>query len=178
MNRAEGRTQVKIHSSNFPERIATTMTLTIDGFKGDIVTPEDPSYAKAIARWAGNAERKAAVVAYVKDNADVAAAIKYARANGLPIAVVGGGHSVSGASSTEGGVVVDQSRYMNKVTIDPSKKLAYVGGGSIWETVDKAGIEHGLATVGGTVNHVSAAHKESLSRLTVLLNPRLVLAGM
>ncbi|KAF5326847.1 hypothetical protein D9619_005057 [Psilocybe cf. subviscida] len=129
------------------------MAPTIEGFKGDIVTPEHPSYAKAIARWAGNAERKAAVVAYVKDNADVAAAIKYARVNGLPIAVVGGGHNVSGASSTEGGLVVDQSRYMNKVTVDPSKKLAYVGGGSIWETVDKAGMEHGLATVGGTVNH-------------------------
>jgi len=39
------------------------------------------------------------------------------------------------------------------VRVDPTKKLAYVGGGALWEAVDKAGIEHGLATVGGTVNH-------------------------
>ncbi|KAF9482454.1 FAD binding domain-containing protein [Pholiota conissans] len=125
----------------------------VQEFKGDVVTPEHPGYKEAIARWAANAERNAKVVAFVKDSQDVAAAIKFARANGLPIAVRGGGHNVSGASSVDDGLVIDLSRFLNKVTVDPLKKLAYVGGGAIWEAVDMEGIKHGLATVAGTVNH-------------------------
>jgi len=34
-----------------------------------------------------------------------------------------------------------------------SSKLAYVGGGALWEQVEKASIQHGLATVAGSVNH-------------------------
>ena len=123
-------------------------------FKGDLVTPTDPDYAKAIARWAANAERRAEVVAFVKDPADIALAIKYATANKLPIAIRGGGHSPAGASSSEGGLVIDLSRYLTTVTVDAEKRLAYAGGGALWEAVDKASIAHGLATVGGTVNHV------------------------
>jgi len=122
-------------------------------FKGDIVTPSDADYNKAIARWAVNAERKARIVAFVKDAADVSSALEYAKTNKLPVAVRGGGHSASGASSTEGGLVIDLSRHLSGVRVDAEKKLAYVGGGAIWETVDKAAIAHGLATVGGTVNH-------------------------
>ncbi|KAI0332483.1 FAD-binding domain-containing protein [Cubamyces sp. BRFM 1775] len=125
-------------------------------FKGDLVQPGDPEYDQAIARWAKNAARKAAVVAFVKDAEDVASAIAYARQAGLPIAIKGGGHNPSAASSSEGGLVIDLSRYLAGVRVDADKKLAYVGGGAIWETVDKAAIEYGLATVGGTVNHVSA----------------------
>ncbi|CDO74549.1 hypothetical protein BN946_scf184632.g6 [Trametes cinnabarina] len=122
-------------------------------FKGDVVIPGDPGYDESIARWAKNAARRAAVVAFVKDAEDVSKAIAYAKQAKLPIAIKGGGHNPSGASSSEGGLVIDLSRYLNDVRIDPEKRLAYVGGGAIWETVDKAAIEHGLATVGGTVNH-------------------------
>lgn len=122
--------------------------------KGDIVGLEHPGYNDAIARWAINAERRAEVVAFVKDTADIATAIQYARNQNLQIAIRGGGHSAAGASSVEGGLVIDLSKYMNGARIDPEKKLAYVGGGALWETVDKNAIEHGLATVGGTVNHV------------------------
>ncbi|KAF8165078.1 FAD binding domain-containing protein [Crassisporium funariophilum] len=121
--------------------------------KGDVVTSDHPDHPKAIARWAANAERKAKVIVFVKNNLDVVSCLQFARANHLAIAVRGGGHSAGGASSIEDGLVIDLSRYMNGVTVDPSKKLAYVGGGALWEAVDKAGIAHGLATVAGTVNH-------------------------
>ncbi|RPD66672.1 FAD-binding domain-containing protein [Lentinus tigrinus ALCF2SS1-7] len=124
-------------------------------FKGDLLTPGDAGYETAIARWARNAARKAAVVAFVKDAEDVSRAVTYAKQANLPIAIKGGGHNASGASSSEGGIVIDLSRYLNGVTVDAEKRLGYVGGGAIWETVDKTAIEHGLATVGGTVNHVS-----------------------
>ncbi|TFK43273.1 hypothetical protein BDQ12DRAFT_731314 [Crucibulum laeve] len=125
--------------------------------KGDVVTEKDADYMKAIARWAANAQRNAKVVVFVKDEDDIAATIKYAKDNALPIAIRGGGHNPAGASSTDGGVVIDLSRYLNGTKVDAEKKLAYVGGGALWETVDKAAIEHGLATVGGTVNHTGVA---------------------
>ncbi|CAA7261874.1 unnamed protein product [Cyclocybe aegerita] len=109
-------------------------------FKGDFIIPDHPT-------------RKARAVAFVKDNQDVAQALKLAKDNDLAVAVRGGGHHAFGASSVEDGLVIDLSRYLSGVRVDPAKKLAYVGGGALWETVDKEGIKHGLATVGGTVNH-------------------------
>ena len=137
-------------------------------FKGDVVTPGAPDYEKSLARWAANASRPAKVVAFVKDSEDIALAIKYAKAEDLPIAIRGGGHNPAGSSSSDGGLVIDLSRYLNGVRIDVEKKLAYAGGGAIWESVDKAAIQHGLATVGGTVNHVSCLLSQvMLSRLTL-----------
>lgn len=42
---------------------------------------------------------------------------------------------------------------MRAVTVDPSTKTIIVQGGALWVDVDEAAAEHGLATVGGTVNH-------------------------
>lgn len=140
-------------------------------FKGDIVTPSDADYGKAIARWASNAERQAKVVAFVKDAEDVVLANKFARDNKLPMAIRGGGHSHSGASSSEGGLVIDLSRHLNGVRVDVGRKLAFAQGGAIWETVNNAAIEHGLAAVGGTVNHVNAYFVIQNFPLVLMLRP-------
>ena len=124
-------------------------------FKGDLVTPEHPDYGDAINRWARNATRRAKVVAFVKDANDVALALQYAKINDVPIAIRSGGHSSAGTSSVEDGLVIDLSRYLNLVTVDAEKRLAYIGGGTLWRTVDYSCIQHGLAAVAGTVNHVS-----------------------
>ena len=129
-----------------------------ESFKGDLVTPTDPDYEDAIERWAHNAVRRAKIVAFVKDADDVSLAIKYAKANSIPIAIRGGGHSAAGASSIEDGLVIDLSKYINGVTVNAEKRLGYVGGGAVWKTVDYTCIQYGLATVGGTVNHVSDFH--------------------
>jgi FAD/FMN-containing dehydrogenase len=86
------------------------------------------------------------------DPADVRAALLWAQAHGVEIAVKGGGHSTAGTSSSEGGLVVDLSR-MNQVTVDLGRKTITAQGGATWKEVDEAGAAHGLATVGGTVNH-------------------------
>ncbi|TDL29769.1 FAD-binding domain-containing protein [Rickenella mellea] len=136
-------------------------------FKGDIVTPSDPDYKAAINRWAINAVQPAKVVAFVKDAEDVALAIKYAKEANLPIAIKGGGHNASGSSSSADGLVIDLSRHLNGVDINPSKKLAIVQGGAIWATVDKAAIEHGLAAVAGTVNDTGVGGRTFAFRLTL-----------
>lgn len=110
--------------------------MSLSGFKqsvkGDIVTPDDEGYTPAIARWSANAERNARIVAFVKDTDDIALALKYARTNNLHVAIRCGGHSPSGASSAEDGLVIDLSRYFDYVVVDPEKRIARVGGGSLW----------------------------------------------
>ena len=123
--------------------------------EGDAITPTHPDYDSSIARWAKNAERKAQVVVFVKDAEDIAKCLAHAKASDLSIAIRGGGHNSAGASSAEGGLVIDLSRYLNRVRIDEENRVAYVGGGALWRDVDAEAMKHGLATVGGTVNHVS-----------------------
>ncbi|CAE6468836.1 unnamed protein product [Rhizoctonia solani] len=125
----------------------------VPGFFGKIVTPTSPNYSAAIARWAYNAERPARLVVYPRFTTDIFAAISHAYKHSLPIAVRGGGHSCAGTSSSAQGVVIDLSKHFTHVRIDPTNRIAFVGGGAVWKDVDEAAIRHSLAAVGGTVNH-------------------------
>jgi hypothetical protein len=58
-------------------------------FKGDLVRPGEPKYEKHIKRWSVLAERSAAIIALVKDEQDVAAAVKFAVKEGMDIAIKG-----------------------------------------------------------------------------------------
>ncbi|EKM60153.1 uncharacterized protein PHACADRAFT_251050 [Phanerochaete carnosa HHB-10118-sp] len=117
-----------------------------------ILTPSNgQAYEEALRRWAENSERRAKVIVLPKSSKDVSKAIQYAVANDLEIAIKGGGHSCSGASSSED-LVIDL-RHLSSVSVDVEKRLLTAGGGAIWETVDKEAAKYGLATVGGTVNH-------------------------
>ncbi|KAG8783802.1 hypothetical protein FRC20_003754 [Serendipita sp. 405] len=127
--------------------------LTSAGFTGDLVTPGDADYESALVRFAKNSQKKAGLVAFVKSPEDVSLVIKYASANNIPLVIRGGGHSSGGTSSTDGGIVIDLSRHLKSVRIDEAKRMGYAGGGATWATVDAEAIKHGLATVGGTINH-------------------------
>ncbi|QRV92179.1 FAD-binding domain protein [Ceratobasidium sp. AG-Ba] len=113
-----------------------------------------------VRRWAENAEKPAAAVAYPATIDDVVELLAFAQGKGtyagqpqLDIAVKGGGHSASGASSSDGGLVLDLESQMNTVRVDAQKRLAYVGGGALWKHVDQAAAEHELAPVAGVVSH-------------------------
>ena len=83
---------------------------------------------------------------------EVAAVIKFARKHEIEVVVLGGGHATNGASSTEGGIVIDLTK-MNRVAVDPSSMTVTAEGGCLWKDVDEAAGDYGLAAVGGTVNH-------------------------
>ncbi|KAJ3521254.1 hypothetical protein NMY22_g12389 [Coprinellus aureogranulatus] len=127
-------------------------TALADSLKGDVITRDHPEYDASIARWVKNSERQARFVAFVKDVEDVAAAISYAKAHKLPIAIRSGGINLV-ASSVEDGLVIDLSRHLNKVRVDADSRLAYVGGGALWKDVDAETIKHGLATPGTFANY-------------------------
>ena len=88
--------------------------------------------------------------------ADVIAAVGFARSNGLPIAVRGGGHSIAGFSTVDDGLVIDLSS-MRDVRVDPVARRAEVGPGATWGEVDHETQAHGLATTGGLVSTTGVA---------------------
>ncbi|KAG8734838.1 hypothetical protein FRC10_011381 [Ceratobasidium sp. 414] len=110
--------------------------------------PGDASFSTK--RWALNAEKPAAVVACPAVPEDVVQLLAFVQGKGaysaqeqLDFAVKGGGHNPSGASSSDGGLVIDLQPNMHGVRVDPDAKLAYVKGGSVWAEVEEATIEHG-----------------------------------
>jgi len=82
--------------------------------------------------------------------------VNFARERGIEVTVRGGGHSVAGLSSTDGGMVIDLAP-MNGVLVDKEAKLAHVQGGALWADVDREGQLHGLATPGGVVSDTGVA---------------------
>ena len=92
------------------------------------------------------------IVVYVGSADDISRTITLSRKYGMSFVVSGGRHSSSGASSTDGGLVIDLAK-MRRVSVDASTKTVRAEGGCIWEDVDEAAAEYGLATVGGTINH-------------------------
>jgi len=101
-----------------------------DRFKGQLIGPDDAEYDQARVVWNGIADRHPALVARCADVDDVVAAIRYGREENLLIAVRGGGHSVAGFSTCDGGLVIDLSR-MRDVLVDPVSKRARVQGAPI-----------------------------------------------
>jgi FAD/FMN-containing dehydrogenase len=96
------------------------------------------------------------VVARCASPAAVAAAIAYARRNGLPLAVRAGGHSVAGLSLVDDGLVIDV-RGMADVEVDAERRVARVGAGATWSQFDRATQPYGLATTGGRVSTTGVA---------------------
>jgi FAD/FMN-containing dehydrogenase len=88
--------------------------------------------------------------------ADVVAGVNYAREEGLPLAVRGGGHSIAGLSSVAGGVLLDLAP-MRGVHVDPERRIATVQGGALWGDVDRETQAFGLVAPGGVVSDTGVA---------------------
>ncbi|HEX6400528.1 MAG TPA: FAD-binding oxidoreductase [Actinomycetota bacterium] len=118
---------------------------------GQVITQDDPDYDEARAVYNAMIDKRPSVVVRATGVADVVAAVDHAREHGLPIAVRGGGHSVPGFGTVDGGIVVDLG-LMREVTVDPTAKTARAQGGATWNVFNEATHAHGLATTGGFVS--------------------------
>jgi FAD/FMN-containing dehydrogenase len=128
-----------------------------EAIRGEVVMPGDGGYAEAARVWNGAHDgQHPAIIVRCAGTADVIAAVGFARSNGLTIAVRGGGHSVAGFSTSDGGIVIDLSS-MNAVSVDPVARRASVCGGAVWADVDHETQAHGLATTGGLVSSTGVA---------------------
>ena len=128
-----------------------------ESLRGVVLRDGDPGYDEARTGWNGifHGNRPDLVVSCV-GAADVIAAVLFARSAGLDVAVKGGGHSVPGFSTIDGGKLIDLGP-MDGVRVDPVAKRAVVGAGCRWRDVDAETQEFGLGTTGGLVSDTGVA---------------------
>jgi FAD/FMN-containing dehydrogenase len=157
------------------------MAVSVEGLaaavKGRVVESGAADYDEARALYNAMIDKRPAAIAYCLDEADVAAAVGYAREHGLRLAIRCGGHNGGGLGSVDDGLVIDLSP-MNEVTVD-SGGLARVGGGALLKDVLETTHEYGLTvpvgiigttgvgglTLGGGVGHFSRAFGLTIDNL-------------
>jgi FAD/FMN-containing dehydrogenase len=128
-----------------------------ESLRGEVLRNGDPGYDEARTGW--NAifhEARPDLVVRCAGASDVIAAVRFACSAGLDLAVKGGGHSVPGFSTIEGGMLIDLGP-MDGVRVDPVARRAVVQGGCRWRDVDAETQEFGLATTGGLVSDTGVA---------------------
>src|ERR1700753_1574472 len=136
------------------ERTRAAAELLREQMPADRVVAEPSAVAAASQSWNEQVRTRPALVARCRATSDVQAAVRAARAAGLPLSVLGGGHDWAGSGIREGGLLVDLST-MSEVTVDGDE--ARVAGGATVSDVLDAARPHGQAAVVGTVGSVGFA---------------------
>jgi hypothetical protein len=120
--------------------------------RGELLLRNSAGYDTARRAWNGAFDRHPALIARCSGPADVMEAVKFAASNQLLLSVRGGGHSLSGQSVCEKGLMIDLS-LMNSARVDPVRRVATIEGGALLGALDRESLAHGLATTAGTVSH-------------------------
>jgi len=123
-----------------------------DGFRGELLRPQDFGYEDARKVWNGSINRFPALIARCAGVADVIAAVRFAKDNGLLVAVRGGGHSYPGLSVCDGGLVIDLS-LMKGIRADPHSRTVRAQAGVLLGELDRETQAFGLAVPSGIVTH-------------------------
>jgi FAD/FMN-containing dehydrogenase len=135
----------------------STTTTTIDALRGSlegrVIQPGDDGYDEARAVFYGGIDKHPAAIARVANDDDIRRVVEAARGSGSELAVRCGGHSLTGSSSSDGGIVLDL-RDMNSIDIDDERTTAWADGGlTAAEYTHTLGAE-GLATGFGDTGSV------------------------
>jgi FAD/FMN-containing dehydrogenase len=134
----------------------TTIEQLREQVRGQVIAPQDAGYEEARKVYNAMIDRRPAVVVRPASADDVAVAVNFAREGGLDLAVRGGGHSVPGFGTCDGGVVIDLSG-MRAVTVDAAASTARAQGGATWGDFNDATNAFGLATTGGIISTTGVA---------------------
>lgn len=124
--------------------------------RGSLILPGEGEFDAVRKVYNGMFDRRPSVIVRCRDTADVVVAVRFARAHHVPLVAKGGGHSVAGASTIDGGMLVDLSP-MRGVTVDTTRKIATVQAGALWGDVDHATQLYGFAIPGGFVSTTGVA---------------------
>jgi len=124
--------------------------------RGAVLLPNQPGYDDARRVWNAMFDKQPAVVARCAAPSDAMRVVDFAREHRLLTAVRAGGHSLSGKSTCDGGIVIDVSP-MQGVRVDPARRIARVDGGALLQHLDRETRSFGLVTTAGTVSHTGAA---------------------
>ncbi|HVF26278.1 MAG TPA: FAD-binding oxidoreductase [Anaerolineales bacterium] len=147
-------------------------------FKGQVIVPGDDAYDEARTVFYGGIDRHPAIIIRVVNADEVARVISLASESGLELAVRSGGHSTSGHSVSEGGIVLDLSN-MRDLQIDVERRTAWAETGLTAGELTSALGEHSLAvgfgdtgsvgiggiTLGGGVGYLVRKHGLTIDSL-------------
>ena len=117
------------------------------GLRGAAYVPGEEGYDEARKAWNLNAHQHPELVVMAAGAADVIAAVRLARDEGLGVGVMATGHGV--VSPCDGGVLINTSR-MKGVRVDPEARTARVEPGALWTDVIPEAQVFGLAGLVGS----------------------------
>ncbi|KAG8916861.1 hypothetical protein FRC00_014310, partial [Tulasnella sp. 408] len=133
--------------------MSSSFTAFKESVKGTVRQPGEEGYN--LSKWAPNGTKPSKIVVTPEETEDIAKAIKYARSEGLDIAIRGGGHSTSTASATDD-LLIDM-RNMTRVRVDEANKIGYIQAGARTHDIEVETMKYGLAAVIGVCSQVSIA---------------------
>jgi FAD/FMN-containing dehydrogenase len=123
--------------------------LTVDQLRssisGTLLVPSSPGYDAARTVWNAMISRSPALIVQCTNAPDVVAAVKFAAAHALTVAVRGGGHNIAGSAVCDGGLMIDLSP-MKAVRVDTARRAAWVEPGVTLADFDAEAQKAGLAT--------------------------------
>jgi len=143
-----------------------------------VIGPDDTDYDEARRVFLGDVDPHPAAIVRVASADDVAAVVRFARENGVDLAVRSGGHSNAGQSSVEGGLVLDV-RDLKAIDLDPVASAVWAEAGLTAAELTEATVAHGLAvgfgdtgsvgisgiTLGGGVGYMVRKHGLTIDSL-------------
>jgi FAD binding domain len=116
---------------------------------GQVFVPGEAGYDRARQAWNLAVDQRPAVVVEAGSAADVAQAVRYARAHGIRIAPQGTGHGAGPLEPLDGAMLLRTTR-MRRVCIDPAARTARAEAGAVWPDVTVPAAQHGLAALAGS----------------------------
>lgn len=123
------------------------------GLKGHVLLARDQGYDVARRILNPSFDKRPALIVQPSSDEEVRRAVAFANENSLLVAVKCGGHSFSGQSTCDDGMMLDLSAGLRGVTADPKARRAVVKGGTLLGQVDRELAALGLVTPLGTVSH-------------------------
>lgn len=120
---------------------------------GRVIAPEDSGYDAARTVFYGGIDRRPAVIVRPSNPDEVARVVRLAAESGQELAVRGGGHSMAGHSSTDGGILLDLSG-LRWLDLDVTRRTGWAGAGLTTGEYTATAATHGLATGFGDTGSV------------------------
>jgi FAD/FMN-containing dehydrogenase len=123
---------------------------------GSLLLGADEGYDAARRIWNPAFDRHPALIARCANAQDVVHAVNFARAHGIRTGVRAGGHSLSGQSQPDGGLMIDMWT-MRAINVDAAQRVVAAQGGALLGEVDRATQAVGMVTTLGTATDTGIA---------------------
>jgi FAD binding domain/Berberine and berberine like len=124
--------------------------------RGEVLCPTDDGYEVARKVFNAMIDKRPVLIARCAGAADVIECVRFAREHDLVVSVRGGGHSVAGWGTCDGGLMIDLSR-MKGIRVDPARRTVRAEVGLTLGEFDRETQAFGLATTLGAFSTTGIA---------------------